>query len=120
MRPFELALRYATVRLGICADRMRGCNAHHEEGGRKAPHELLEEVEAWEKAGREALGAGPDDSLLMPTPEQRHEGQVYQARMELLQAVEHYFKDRHDRTRWAAVIRAQERLAAVKQGGSTR
>jgi hypothetical protein len=44
------ALRIARIRLGICADRMRGCN---EDGGK---HELIAEVDNWVEEAAAALG----------------------------------------------------------------
>lgn len=53
IRRLREALRLAGIRLGICADRMRGC---HEETGQ---HELLDEVEMFEAEARQALAQAP-------------------------------------------------------------
>lgn len=61
------ALRLAGIRLGICADRMRGC---HEETGQ---HALLAEVEMFESEARAAL-AQPSRSPMRSSGQGRRSG----------------------------------------------
>ena len=52
-------MRIAGIRLGICADRMRGCNETPQK------HEMIEEVDAW-KEEVEALLTAPATSAPEP------------------------------------------------------
>lgn len=53
----EAALDLAAIRLGICAGRMRACR---EDTGQ---HELIDEIEAFEREARQALRANRPDAL---------------------------------------------------------